>query len=624
MAATSSIVAQIKGDASNFDKSLVQATMRAKQFGKDLSGIEGGSSFGKMGAGISTRFGEANALIQLIKEGWRDVRAVVAAGSVEDDLQDKLEAVMGSAEAATERMTMWRKAASLPGVKFNVVVEADARLQALGYTAEKAKETILELANTVSKGYNPETLGSIVAMLGKIKDKGELSVKAIVGLSEEMPILAKVLRDEFGTQNAADIEDLDLTAQDFLDHLVSGLKRVSTQAKGGYDVFENIDEKFNFFIASIGAQIAHVAEMGDAGATAIRGLFDALLENDLGRVTATFERFKNVAGDAVKVSAFTPQGLLDAFRNTLDIQTGGDEVTRKAQSESPEERQKRLLEMEERRLEVAQKKLDLAKQETEVETLLNTARAKGDDEGADKLELKLALLREVPKLMEKTHASAEQAKEIVTSEVEAQQVLNSLRKDLENTPARARETAEFRIQQLRDIGLKKQADAEARSLKTEDEKQRLMKLGFSAADAARIAEARAASGDPTKTRGHLKRLTPEEAALQHAESMSPADRAKAARSGSSVGTLGVSASGRDYARINRGDPADYFSEIRDREKELQGRGRGSLTQKVRPLEAQALAAGFNPADVKILINKMDILIGVTKQGGRNPSEPIRR
>lgn len=560
MASTTSIVAQIKGDASNFDKSMDSATARAKNFGRDLNSIEGSGFGSNFGRGLSNRFTEMHSKIGLIKEALQMVKLPVTLAAAEDDLADRLEAVMGSADAATERMGMWRKAASLPGIDFTTITEADSRLQAMGYSAEKSKELLLELGNVVAKGYDAEALGTVAAALGKMTDKGEVSVKSLVALGQEMPILAKVLREQFGFDTAKEIEALDLTTQELMDNLVEGLKRLPTQAKDGFDVMDNEAEKFQFFLAGIGNKLADLNLMGDTAGTSMRGLFDAFSGDNMVGAMDAFAKLKDVAGQAWK--GMSMEGLKEKWeelKQTMDTMTGGDQVTRTQATESDADRQARQ---------------DAFKKRAE-----DNAKAKAEEEKQKKLEA--------------------------------------------TAPDRERERAEHRIQQLRNVGLEKQAAAEERALKTEREKQRLIQMGFTAEEAAKMAQSKTDSEDPNKKRGHIKRLTPEENELLGQQRMSAQDRAKAARGEHAIGTLGVTQS---FGRSTEMKPSgmDYFEEARQNRIRNQPPKRPAANAPGSKLESQVLAAGGTSADAKAMLNKLDQLILTVKAYGRDPSAPTRR
>lgn len=110
----------------------------------------------------------------------------------------------------------------------------------------------------------------------------------------------------------------------------------------------------------------------------------------------------------------------------------------------------------------------------------------------------------------------------------------------EQTPQRQAYQQELQIQQLRQTGHKRQADLLERQIRTEQETQRLKKMGFSAEEAAQLARQKVSQDNPGKP-GGIHRLTPQEQADAAMARLSPTDRAKARAKGNGIGTTNFSA-----------------------------------------------------------------------------------
>jgi len=239
--------------------------------------------------GVATRMGDIGERMSLaftVPLAAIGIGAIKAAGEFES-LRLAMTATMesvgrGSQEAANEVAAL-QKVALAPGIDFEQAVKGSVRLQSVGLSAEKARLVIQELGNQIaSSGGSAEQLDAVTKQFTQIIGKGRILQEDLSIILENMPSLARVLKDEFGTTSAEALRALGVSAEDFVDRLTNRMQQVPRAAGG-----------ITNSIVNAGVSIkAAAAKIGDAlnSAFNVTGNLDAFAA----WVTGLAERFANL------------------------------------------------------------------------------------------------------------------------------------------------------------------------------------------------------------------------------------------------------------------------------------------------------------------------------------------
>ena len=210
----------------------------------------------------SSRIGEAardlstKLTLPLIGFG---VVAIKAAGEIEA-LQKAMAATFQGAgrslsEAATEVDNL-RKAAEAPGLDFEQAIKASLRLQGVGLSAENARETIVQLANAIAtSGGTAENLNGVTVQLAQIISKGKILNSDLMVMKENMPGLAKVMQDTFGTDQADRLREMGVSGKEFVERITAAMAKLPRVEGGISNSIVNAGTAIKMFLASVGESL---------------------------------------------------------------------------------------------------------------------------------------------------------------------------------------------------------------------------------------------------------------------------------------------------------------------------------------------------------------------------------
>lgn len=356
-----------------------------------------------------------------------------------DDMVDKMTAVTGSAEEARSQVMFLKQVGFQQDLELKPLVLAHERLMTLGYDAQRSLQFVRELANALEfSGGEPEELLRVVESLDKMGQKADVSVKALTAMGERMPLLRKILAEEFGGGTAAELAALGMSAEELFAGIERGLKRLPTARAGKAErgVWGNIT---------------------DAGATLV----------DMGA---------NLAGtDAGAL------GIGDAIPSRVP-----------AAAESAEARARRLAEMEaaaaRKRVDAAREEMAVAQEIAAVESALRIAREEGGAKEIARLEDKLDILREAAALAEKYRMSEEQAAALIKESNAERRGLEAAEKGRTQGRELSAARQAMAVETLRARGQNKAADRLEKEAFLRDEAARWEKMGLTPEDARGMAE----------------------------------------------------------------------------------------------------------------------------------------
>lgn len=440
------IIADVRADRSKFrgDLSAAQADVaafkkKAQKEGRVELSAEAGSAFSN---GIKSALGK----YQHLRAAVTDVAALAvrAAGApaAYQDMADGLAAITGSATEAAEALDFLAGVSEEQKLEFEPLVEAYHRMRALGYSAEQTRDFIREMGNAIeTTGGDAGNLTEVVASLSKIKDKGELTAKALHAMGDSLPFLRKIFKEQFGAETAADIEKLNLTQQELFDGILRGLRQVETN-KGGL-----LDASSPDYLAS-----ANRLRLGRAGTLSNPLIPDLPLRNP---------QAANPEADAARIAEWQKRAAEEAAKKTNDKQKAA----------------RQELEWQEKILKLRR---DVEEQDI-----------KGNKSLKATFEDRLAVMERTADLAEKLGISEERAAEAILRQNKIIRETEELRKNTQ-TPEQKADMAATKeraaIAQLRSRGKNKEADKRQQALDMKDHEADLIRQGFTPEDAAAMAK----------------------------------------------------------------------------------------------------------------------------------------
>lgn len=185
--------------------------------------------------------------------------AIKTAGQMES-LRFALEGTMkdagrSTADAAKELEAL-RVAALAPGLDFEQAVRGSVRLQSVGKSAEEARKILSELGNALAlSGGTADQLDGVTRQFTQMIGKGKIMQEDMTIILENMPALAKVMRDTWGTSNAEMLRDMGVTVDMFIGGLTKGMQELPRAQGGIANAIVNANNAIRQALASVGEEI---------------------------------------------------------------------------------------------------------------------------------------------------------------------------------------------------------------------------------------------------------------------------------------------------------------------------------------------------------------------------------
>ncbi len=181
--------------------------------------------------------------------------AIKSAGDIES-LTLAMESQLGSAEAARKEIELLRKEALKPGLAFEQAVRGSVSLQAVGFSAEKAREVISRFGNALAlAGKGGAELDGVVLALTQIKAKGIVSAEEINQIAERLPQIRTLMLQAFGTASTEAIQKLGITADQFIEGITEQMKTLPQAAGGIKNSLENFFDSLKNAAATLGLSL---------------------------------------------------------------------------------------------------------------------------------------------------------------------------------------------------------------------------------------------------------------------------------------------------------------------------------------------------------------------------------
>lgn len=181
--------------------------------------------------------------------------ALKAFGDMEK-LEKGMTTIMGSSEAASTELEKLKKAAEAPGLGFEQAVAGSIRLQAVGMSADQARETLVQFGNAIATtGGNAEDLDQVTRQLTQMISKNRILQEDFMVLQERMPLVSQAMQQAFGHSNIELIRKSGMSAQDFVARLTQELGTFQRVEGGFSNAFENMQMAVKSAMGQIGEAI---------------------------------------------------------------------------------------------------------------------------------------------------------------------------------------------------------------------------------------------------------------------------------------------------------------------------------------------------------------------------------
>jgi tape measure domain-containing protein len=173
-----------------------------------------------------------------------------------EKLEKGMATIMGSSEAAAEELTKLKKAAEATGLGFEQAVAGSIRLQAVGMSADAARETLVQFGNAIATtGGGAEDLDQVTRQLTQMISKNRILQEDFMVLQERMPMVSQAMQKAFGHSNIELIRESGMEAKDFVATLTESLATIPRVEGGFSNAFENMQMAVKGAMAQIGEAI---------------------------------------------------------------------------------------------------------------------------------------------------------------------------------------------------------------------------------------------------------------------------------------------------------------------------------------------------------------------------------
>ena len=204
-----------------------------------------------------------------------------------EGLQRGLQVTAGGAEQASRQMRQLERIARLPGLGFAEAIRGANQLNIafsdLPDTLNLTNRTLQAFGNAIAlTGGGRAELDRVVTQVTQIASAGKILTQDLRPIIQTAPAVGQALKNAFGTINAADIEALGLSTEEFFARLLTGLEGLETAPRTAATSLEDLsDAAFragaalgDIFLPSLVAGADAFATALDSAASSMRDLRD--------------------------------------------------------------------------------------------------------------------------------------------------------------------------------------------------------------------------------------------------------------------------------------------------------------------------------------------------------------
>ena len=243
--------------------------------------------------GVSGAFGTSTRSSSLFRESLSSLGGTISAISIDslihgvtrfttesarasiqiDSATRALGVLVGSAAEAEVQIRAVQELADEPGLRFRQAIDGTVALRAIGVEAETTTRILRELANAAAFSGGAGEFERGLLGFRQLIQRGRLSQEELNQLTENIGLASRVIREEFGTVLAEDIQaQLNATGQsidDFVERVLTGFERLERFPLDAPSVkLKNLGNSFFEFQAAVGDLFLPAVASGAEGLTA--------------------------------------------------------------------------------------------------------------------------------------------------------------------------------------------------------------------------------------------------------------------------------------------------------------------------------------------------------------------
>jgi tape measure domain-containing protein len=220
-------------DTTNLDKELGKVEKSMTKFGNTMKNV---------GSNLTT-----SLTLPIIGLGAASLKAFAEM----EKLEKGMTAIMGSSQLAKDEIVKLREVAKLPGLGLKEAVQGSVNLQAVGLSAEEARNTLMGFGKALAAtGKGKFELEAIQYQLTQMISKNKLLAEDYKVIQSNLPLMAEGMKAAFGTANMDLIRETGISAKDFtlqLSNALALLPQTQNVTGGLANSFENLSD--NIFIS---------------------------------------------------------------------------------------------------------------------------------------------------------------------------------------------------------------------------------------------------------------------------------------------------------------------------------------------------------------------------------------
>ncbi len=243
------LVVRFRADLKGVDQGIQELNSKLDRQKKDIDQRYGTLLDGMRNSGRALTLG---VTLPIVGIGAAAVNAAVEMESLERGLV----AVTGSSAAAQAQLKRMIEVAKMPGLGFKEAIQASLQLQAIGFSAAEAEQTMKGLANEISRvGYGKEEFGRIMVQLTQMQSKGRLLQEDIRFIQNSAPEMAKAMKELYGTAVPEEINKMGVTAKQFILDVSGYFLKLPGLADTAKNSLENLSDTLFRASAAFGKQL---------------------------------------------------------------------------------------------------------------------------------------------------------------------------------------------------------------------------------------------------------------------------------------------------------------------------------------------------------------------------------
>jgi len=253
-------------DTTNLDKELGKVEKSMTKFGNTMKNV---------GSNLTT-----SLTLPIIGLGAASLKAFAEM----EKLEKGMTAIMGSSQLAKDEIVKLREVARLPGLGLKEAVQGSVNLQAVGLSAEEAKNTLMGFGKALAAtGKGKFELEAIQYQMTQMISKNKILAEDYKVIQSNLPLMGEGLKAAFGTSNIDLIRETGISAKDFLLQLAKGLEILpqTQNVTGGLaNSFENLSDNIFISLNELGKTINETLKL------------EVVFDNISKKIEGLVERFK--------------------------------------------------------------------------------------------------------------------------------------------------------------------------------------------------------------------------------------------------------------------------------------------------------------------------------------------